>query len=72
MSAIAIDLMAQKYGWVAGLSTAAASRVAKGQAKRKPKESQEEVVAKFMILPEFRVAKAARLGECPPAQLAPA
>jgi hypothetical protein len=32
---------------------------------------QPKAVAEFMILPDFRVAKAARLGECPPAQIAP-
>jgi hypothetical protein len=33
--------------------------------------NQPQGVPEFMILPDFRVAKAARLGECPPAQIAP-
>ena len=56
ISAIAIDLTSQRYGRLAALSTEA---------------GQPQAVAKFMILPEFRVANAVRLGECPPAKLPP-
>jgi hypothetical protein len=56
ISAIAIDLTSQRYGRLMALSTEA---------------DQPPAVAKFMILPEFRVAKAVRLGECPPAKLPP-
>ena len=55
ISAIAIDTIAQRYGWARGLSTAPAGY-----------GENAEAVPKFIILPEFRVAKTAHLGECPP------
>jgi hypothetical protein len=55
ISASATEPTPQRYGRVRALSTALAER---------------EGVSKFIILPEFRVAKARRLGECPPAKSA--
>src|SRR5579859_2873626 len=46
--------MAQRYGWALALSTAPGGRQAL------------PAVKEFMISPDFRVAKARRLGECPP------
>jgi hypothetical protein len=55
ISASATEPTPQRYGPVGALSTALAGR---------------EAVLEFIILPEFRVAKTRRLGECPPAKSA--
>jgi hypothetical protein len=58
ISAFATDTTVETYGSPQALSTA----LQECCTRRAP-------VAKFMILTEFRVAKAARLGECPAAKL---